>query len=121
MAKVSQDIKISCHNSVIKGTLAKSNNGHPWRNWKITLVAMEGEKEIKGKLSIILDHVCYILHPTFEEPRRVKTEEPYVLEEKGWGEFDMRILLYFADNLTDPKVLTFDLNFANPTTLSLAK
>lgn len=24
----------------------------------------------------------------------------------------MRILLYFADNLTDPKVLTFDLNFA---------
>lgn len=33
---------------------------------------MEGEKEIKGKLSIILDHVCYILHPTFEEPRRGK-------------------------------------------------
>ncbi|KAI7892967.1 uncharacterized protein EV154DRAFT_479878 [Mucor mucedo] len=85
-AKVSQDIKISCHNSVIKGSGAKSNDGHPWRNWKITLVAMEGEKEIKGKLSIILDHVCYILHPTFEEPRR--------------------------DNLTDPKVLTFDLNFA---------
>lgn len=31
---------------------------------------MEGEKEIKGKLSILLDHVEYILHPTFEEPRR---------------------------------------------------
>lgn len=92
--------------------MAKSNDGHPWRTWKITLVAMEGEKEVKGKLSVILDHVCYILHPTFEEPRRVKTEEPYVLEEKGWGEFDMRILLYFADNLTDPKILTFDLNFA---------
>lgn len=43
---------------------------------------------------------------------QVKTEEPYVLEEKGWGEFDMRIVLYFTDNLTDPKVLTFDLNFA---------
>ncbi|GAA5799538.1 hypothetical protein HPULCUR_004954 [Helicostylum pulchrum] len=61
---------------------------------------MDGEKEVKGKLSIILDHICYILHPTFPEPRR---EEPYVLEEKGWGEFDMRIVLYFTDNLTDPR------------------
>lgn len=52
--------------------MAKSNDGHPWRTWKITLVAMEGEKEVKGKLSVILDHVCYILHPTFEEPRRGK-------------------------------------------------
>jgi hypothetical protein len=43
---------------------------------------------------------------------QVKTEEPYALEEKGWGEFDMRVVLYFTDNLTDPRVLTFDLNFA---------
>ncbi|KAI9269970.1 yeats family-domain-containing protein [Helicostylum pulchrum] len=112
MTTVSQDIKISCHNSVIKGSGAKSNDGHPWRNWKITVVAMDGEKEVKGKLSIILDHICYILHPTFPEPRRDIREEPYVLEEKGWGEFDMRIVLYFTDNLTDPRVITFDLNFA---------
>ncbi|KAF1807240.1 yeats family-domain-containing protein [Mucor lusitanicus] len=112
MAVVTQDIKISCHNSVIKGHGAKSNDGHPWRNWKITLVAMDGEREVKGKLSMILDHVEYILHPTFEEPRRVKKEEPYVLQEKGWGEFDMRVVLYFTDNITDPQVLLFDLNFA---------
>lgn len=59
-----------CHNSVIKGIGAKSSEGHPWRKWKISLVAMDGEKEVKGKLSMILDHVCYILHPTFEDPRR---------------------------------------------------
>ncbi|KAI8637779.1 yeats family-domain-containing protein [Parasitella parasitica] len=112
MAVVTQDIKISCHNSVIKGIGAKSNEGHPWRNWKITLVAMDGEREVKGKLSMILDHVEYILHPTFEDPRRVKTEEPYILQEKGWGEFDMRVVLYFTDNITDPQVLLFDLNFA---------
>ncbi|CAO0793772.1 unnamed protein product [Mucor circinelloides] len=112
MAVVTQDIKISCHNSVIKGHGAKSNDGHPWRNWKITLVAMDGEREVKGKLAMILDHVEYILHPTFEEPRRVKKEEPYVLQEKGWGEFDMRVVLYFTDNITDPQVLLFDLNFA---------
>ncbi|KAL9558411.1 hypothetical protein MBANPS3_000911 [Mucor bainieri] len=114
MAVATQDIKISCHNSVIKGHGAKSNDGHPWRNWKITLVAMDGEREVKGKLAMILDHVEYILHPTFEEPRRVKKEEPYVLQEKGWGEFDMRVVLYFTDNITDPQVLLFDLNFALP-------
>jgi transcription initiation factor IIF auxiliary subunit len=109
--------------------MAKSNDGHPWRNWKITLVAMDGEKEVKGKLSILLDHVEYILHPTFEEPRRgmnrhidnemesltitaAKKEEPYILQEKGWGEFDMRVVLYFTDNVADPQVLLFDLNFA---------
>ncbi|RCI05487.1 hypothetical protein CU098_009485 [Rhizopus stolonifer] len=73
---------------------------------------MDGDKEVKGKLSVILDHVEYILHPTFEDPRRVKKEEPYVLQEKGWGEFDMRVVLYFAENITDPQVLLFDLNFA---------
>jgi hypothetical protein len=47
-----------------------SNEGHPWRNWKITLVAMDGEKEVKGRLTLLLDHVDYILHPTFKDPRR---------------------------------------------------
>ena len=42
----------------------------------------------------------------------VKKEEPYILQEKGWGEFDMRVVLYFTDNITDPQVLLFDLNFA---------
>ncbi|KAI7908048.1 yeats family-domain-containing protein [Cokeromyces recurvatus] len=112
MTLTTQDIKISCHNSIIKGPGAKSNDGHPWRNWKITLVAMDGEEEVKGKLSIILDHVEYILHPTFKDPIRAKEEEPYLLQEKGWGEFDMRIVLYFADHITDPQVLLFDLNFA---------
>jgi hypothetical protein len=41
-----------------------------------------------------------------------KKEEPYILQEKGWGEFDMRVVLYFTDNVTDPQVLLFDLNFA---------
>lgn len=67
---ITQDIKITCENNIIKGPGAKSVDGHPWRNWKITLIAMDDGKEVKGKLSTILDHVEYILHPTFEEPRR---------------------------------------------------
>lgn len=39
------------------------------------------------------------------------TCEPYMLQEKGWGEFDLRIVLYFVDNLVPPEVISFDLNF----------
>ena len=40
----------------------------------------------------------------------VVTKEPYVLQEKGWGEFDMRIVLNFANNVAT-EVLLFDLSF----------
>lgn len=42
-------------------------------------------------------------------------EEPYLLEEKGWGEFDMRIVLYFIDGLANTEVVLFDLHFMIPT------
>ncbi|KAG0173981.1 hypothetical protein DFQ28_001245 [Apophysomyces sp. BC1034] len=35
-----------------------------------------------------------------------------MLQEKGWGEFDMRIALYFTNNLANPEVVSFDLNFS---------
>lgn len=38
----------------------------------MSLVAVDNGKEVKGKASLILDHVEYILHPTFENPRRGK-------------------------------------------------
>ncbi|KAG0788042.1 hypothetical protein G6F16_009651 [Rhizopus arrhizus] len=115
MTSVFQEFKISCHNSIIRGASAQSSDGHPWRNWQVTLVAMEDGKEVKGKSSLILDHVEYILHPTFDNPRRIMKKEPYLLQEKGWGEFDLRALLHFTNNLAAPKIIVFDLNFAQPT------
>ncbi|KAI7857151.1 yeats family-domain-containing protein [Circinella umbellata] len=109
--ELTQDIKIICQNSIIKGTGAQTFDGHPLRNWKIKLVAVDNGKEKKGRLSELLDHVEYILHPTFTDPRRVVTKEPYLLQEKGWGEFDMRIVLYFVNNIANTELLSFDLNF----------
>ncbi|KAI9315988.1 hypothetical protein BX666DRAFT_2028223 [Dichotomocladium elegans] len=77
------DIKITCQNSVIKGPGAETVEGHPLRNWKVKLVAMEGVVE----------------------------KEPYQLQEKGWGEFDMRIILNFVNNVAPTQILVFDLNF----------
>ncbi|GAB5586334.1 transcription factor TFIIF complex subunit Tfg3 [Umbelopsis nana] len=38
--------------------------------------------------------------------------EPYTLQEKGWGAFDLRIIIHFVDNLIAPQLMWFDLNFA---------
>jgi hypothetical protein len=42
----------------------------------------------------------------------VRTMEPYTLQEKGWGAFDLRIIFHFVDNLIAPQLMWFDLNFA---------
>lgn len=43
-------------------------------------------------------------------------KEPYLLQEKGWGEFDMRVILYFKGFLQepDPEEILFDLHFREP-------
>ncbi|KAF9896416.1 hypothetical protein BX616_007502, partial [Lobosporangium transversale] len=58
-----------------------------------------------------VEYVEYLLHHTFEQPLRKVTEYPFMLQEKGWGEFDMKIMLYFADKSTTPYSLDHDLNF----------
>ncbi|KAI9475666.1 MAG: yeats family-domain-containing protein [Benjaminiella poitrasii] len=111
MDDYSLDIKVTCQNHIMK-TASKATEGHPWRSWRIRLVAIENNRERKGRLSQLLDHVEYLLHPTFENPRRVAMKEPYSLQEKGWGEFDLRIILYFKNNLgVEPENILFDLNF----------
>ncbi|KAI9281815.1 yeats family-domain-containing protein [Sporodiniella umbellata] len=118
MNELSQEIKIICQNNIIKG---KAIEGHPWRNWKIKVVAVDNFRERKGKLSYLLDRVEYVLHPTFENPVRAAYKEPYVLQEKGWGEFDMRVVLYFKNEWAEPENIYFDLHFREPTYTILHK
>lgn len=66
--EVTQDIKISCESSIVKGE--KSPEGHQIRRWGISIVAVENGIEQPSLLSRLLDHVEYILHPTFTNPRR---------------------------------------------------
>lgn len=48
-------------------------------------------------------------------------KEPYLLQEKGWGEFDMRVVLFFANNLAEPENIFFDLHFRESTYTILHK
>ncbi|KAG0053044.1 hypothetical protein BGZ83_001749 [Gryganskiella cystojenkinii] len=84
----------------------QKQNGFPMRRWKISLMGIDANGE-EDRLPYI-DFVEYVLHDTFEEPIR---KYPFELQERGWGEFDMKIRLYFADKSTTPFVLDHDLNF----------
>jgi transcription initiation factor IIF auxiliary subunit len=42
----------------------------------------------------------------------VRAKEPFMLQEKGWGAFDLRIIFHFIDNMVAPQLVWFDLNFA---------
>ncbi|RHZ51291.1 hypothetical protein Glove_481g79 [Diversispora epigaea] len=88
----------------------KTTNGLPMRKWKVSLYAIDDETSEKGPLNFV-DRVEYHLHHTFENPERVIKKPPFTLSEKGWGEFDMKIILHFTDKSIQPWTIEHDLNF----------
>ncbi|KAF9571475.1 hypothetical protein EC968_000506 [Mortierella alpina] len=103
---IRKEIKVVTDQNIVKG---QKQNGFPMRKWKISLmgVSANGEEETMP----YVDYVEYILHHTFEQPLRKVTEYPFVLQEKGWGEFDMKIMIHFVEKSVSPFVLDHDLNF----------
>ncbi|KAF9350256.1 hypothetical protein BGX34_001317, partial [Mortierella sp. NVP85] len=103
---ITKEIKVITEQRIVKG---QKKHGFPMRRWKISLmgVGANGEEEPLP----YVDRVEYLLHQTFEPPLRKVSEYPFTLQEKGWGEFDMKVMLYFADKSTTPYVVDHDLNF----------
>lgn len=59
----------------------------------------------------ILSSCTYHLHPTFANPIRCTTATPFVLEEQGWGQFDLKIVCEFiacAGKFTIKHPLSFE-------------
>ena len=81
------------------------------REWSIRmfLIGPNGE-ELPAS---IFDKVTYKLHPTFTNPTRVLKKTPFLLSEKGWGEFDMDLILHAIDKGGE-HVIRHDLNFHKP-------
>ncbi|KAI9284266.1 yeats family-domain-containing protein [Umbelopsis sp. AD052] len=104
---VEKRVKITSTNVALKTKKKPAPTDPAWRKWKVEIVS-----EDQQPLSNIIDHIEYILHESFETPRMVRTREPYTLQEKGWGAFDLRIIFHFVDNLVAPQLMWFDLNFA---------
>lgn len=56
-------------------------------------------------LSYWIKSVEFTLHESFVNRERIITEPPFVIEERGWGEFDLQIKLVFQDPVEKPVTL----------------
>ncbi|CAG8496615.1 644_t:CDS:10 [Diversispora eburnea] len=105
---IEKEISVVTDQEVAKNL--KTTNGLPMRKWKVSLYSIDDETSEKCPLNFV-DRVEYLLHPTFENPERVIKKPPFTLSEKGWGEFDMKIILHFTDKSIQPWTIEHDLNF----------
>ncbi|KAF9112652.1 hypothetical protein BGX27_002997 [Mortierella sp. AM989] len=103
---ITKEIKVITEQHVVKG---QKHQGFLMRKWKISLMGINANGE-EEPLPYV-ERVEYLLHETFAQPLRKVAEYPFMLQEKGWGEFDMKIMLYFVDNSAPPFVMDHDLNF----------
>ncbi|KAI9831344.1 MAG: hypothetical protein M1819_005118 [Sarea resinae] len=83
--------------------------GFPMRRWSIEIFILnEHGEDVPAN---IFEKVVYKLHPSFEA-RAIQTfrKPPFRIEEEGWGEFDMQIVLT-APEKGGEFTLAHDLNF----------
>lgn len=106
MAEVTRQVKLVTQQAVLADVPAQE--GYPMREWSIRmyLVGANGE----DLPASIFDKVTYKLHPTFTNPTRILKKPPFLLNEKGWGEFDMDLILHTIDKGGE-HVIRHDLNF----------
>lgn len=81
------------------------------RQWSVEVSMLdEAGNEIPAN---ILDKVTYTLHPTFANPIRAIKQQPFRVEEQGWGEFDIPISVHLVglNGKQGERKINHDLNF----------
>lgn len=84
---------------------------YPMRKWSIQVSMLDAQgNEQPAK---ILDKVTYTLHPTFSNPIRAIKQQPFRIEEKGWGGFDIPISIHILgiQGKSGERKFQHDLNF----------
>lgn len=82
--------------------------GFPMRSWSIEIWLLDDQgAEVQAN---VFEKAVYNLHPSFEKNKQTFKKPPFKIEEKGWGEFDMTIVLTAAHKGGDHP-LEHDLNF----------
>lgn len=109
-APVSKRIKtLSVSRAVIYGNTAKKMGDNKPPNappehthiWTIFVRSPTGED-----ISYFVKKVVFKLHETYPNPIRTIEAPPFELTETGWGEFDINIKIFFADE-SNEKLLNF--------------
>jgi len=65
---------------------------YDWYEW---MVFVDEDEETLNKI----DHVEYLLHPTFPKPRRLVFDRnaKFALISNGWGQFNLKMRITFKD------------------------
>ncbi|CAI5756441.1 unnamed protein product [Candida verbasci] len=109
MSEVKRTIRITTEQHVLEDLPPVEN--FPIRKWTISITMLDSQgKEVPAK---VLDKVTYALHPTFANPIRVIKQQPFKVEEQGWGEFDIPITVHILGiaGKNGERKLQHDLNF----------
>ncbi|PVU94446.1 hypothetical protein BB561_002547 [Smittium simulii] len=86
--------------------------GYPLRDWSICLIDGRPECSANPKNLPYVKKVEFQLDQSFKNPVRVIRNPPFFISEKGWGEFDIFIIVYFADKNVKPKKFAHNLCFS---------
>ncbi|EMG50828.1 TAF14 Transcription initiation factor TFIID subunit 14 [Candida maltosa Xu316] len=108
MSEVKRTIRITTEQHIMTDVPPVEN--YPMRQWSIQISMLDAQgKEHPAK---ILDKVTYTLHPTFPNPIRTLKQQPFKVEEKGWGEFDIPIAIHILGlGKNGERKFQHDLNF----------
>ena len=85
------------------GTLPEDSTAHTHK-WQVFVKGLCDED-----ISFFVRKVVFKLHDSFENPSRTLEQPPYMLEETGWGEFDIVVKIYFQDPSEKPLSLILPL------------
>jgi len=73
--------------------------GSSTHEWKVYLCAANKDEDI----SAYVKKVNFVLHPTLQPPERlVEAPGPFQVTEQGWGEFEIRLQIFFHDSRDTP-------------------
>ncbi|KAJ1795827.1 transcription factor TFIIF complex subunit Tfg3 [Coemansia sp. RSA 2399] len=79
------------------------------RTWSCTL--QEGRARMAGSSQLpYIQKVEFIMHETFDNPHKVVSHAPFRVEEEGWGEFDLVLVVHLAHS-SDSYKIVHDLSF----------
>ncbi|ODQ54389.1 SAS complex, SAS5 subunit/transcription initiation factor IID, subunit 14 [Saitoella complicata NRRL Y-17804] len=110
MSEVKRTVKFITSSSILKNRKPAAE-GFPMRKWSIRIMCEDAHG--RDVPATFLERVTYTLHPTFAEPIRKLDQAPFLIEEEGWGEFDISVTLHYAGGAGE-KVIPHDLHFQAP-------
>ncbi|KAI9850058.1 MAG: hypothetical protein M1838_006138 [Thelocarpon superellum] len=108
MVEVKRTVKLVTEQKVIDKP--SEVEGFPMRAWNIKVFVLdENGADVPATL---FEKVKYILHPSFKNPTHTVKTPPFKIQEEGWGEFDMDIVLTGVERGGDHPI-KHDLNFGS--------